>query len=668
MATYTSGTFSTNNQYIKYRIVVTENSVDIPNNTSNITVKVQAWRTNDYTTDDDGTCYCSIDGHNYSASWTYGQKPIRYYNYQTLFTKTLDIEHDADGSKRIYVSAYIRHDRFSSNSQGFNVDLEKIPRQATIISAANFNDDQNPVLGYSNPAGDIVDSLQAALALSDAEPISTIVPFRDIPKTGASYTFELTAANRAALLAATPNSNTLTVYYVVKTVISGVTYYSTQAASMAVVNAAPTISGVDYADVNSTTLAITNDPSQIIQNHSTALFTIGAMAAIKSATLSRVDITINAVNYTASLSGASQSNVSVPIGAINSASNLTAVLVVTDSRGNTTTATKNITVLGWSVPNAIINCNRRNNYYAETDLNVDANYSSLDGKNAVTITYQYKETTSSTWSSPATMADGATVTLTLDQTKQWNVKVIVSDLIGSATYNLTLDRGIPITFFDRLRRSIGFNAFPTSDETVENHGTVKNDGEYISSKSGVGYQANNGAVNTETGYQATRSDTNTSVYFGVGSDGIIHGLFSRLLNKWLIYGNAATVHVNGTAENVTGTVGVANGGTGGTTAETARSGLGIACTEIYGAITSGTVSFSVAGYKALVFIGRGGGSTPNQTLYIPLSYLSTSEEAFSFTHGYQSQYTYFYISVNNGTASVRFGGGQGRIQKVYGVN
>ena len=42
----TSGNLSTSNKYIKYRIIVTENSTNIANNTSNVTVQVQVWRTN----------------------------------------------------------------------------------------------------------------------------------------------------------------------------------------------------------------------------------------------------------------------------------------------------------------------------------------------------------------------------------------------------------------------------------------------------------------------------------------------------------------------------------------------------------------------------------------------------------------------------------------------
>lgn len=41
----------------------------------------------------------------------------------------------------------------------------------------------------------------------------------------------------------------------------------------------------------------------------------------------------------------------------------------------------------------------------------------------------------------------------------------------------------------------------------------------------------------DTGYNATREDTGVGVFFGVGKGGINHGVWSRKLNKWLIYGD-----------------------------------------------------------------------------------------------------------------------------------
>ena len=447
----TSSTFSTSNQYIKYRIVVDESSTSIPNNTSSVRVRVQAWRTNTgYETYGTGTCYANINGTNYSQSISSSQK-ISHNSYTTLLDKTATITHNADGSKTIYVSAYISHARFTSSSQGFNVTLSTIPRQATLVSAPNFNDTDDPTITYSNPAGTVVTSLQACISLTGS---TDDIEYRDIPINGTSYTFELTPAERTLLRNATPNSNTLNVIFYVKTVLSGNTYYSTLNRTMTIVNAAPRISGATYFDVNATTTAITNNNKQIIQGQSDVWFQFNSITAYKGATLTSLELTINAVTQTYSLSGSSQGLSNFNYGAINSSSDVTATCKVTDSRGNTSTSTVNITMLAWSLPTAIITCARQNNYYSETDLNVDALYSSLDSKNTITIQYQYKQVDSEIWSALQTIQDDVTVTVSLDNTEQWDIRVIVTDRIGSTTYNLTVDRGIPIIYFDRLKRSV----------------------------------------------------------------------------------------------------------------------------------------------------------------------------------------------------------------------
>lgn len=475
----TSPNFSTSNQYIKYRIVVDETATSIPNNTSTVRVRVQAWRTNTgYTTSGTGTCYANINGTNYSQSITNSQS-ITHNSYTTLLDKTVTVTHNADGSKTIYVSAYISHARFSSSSQGFNVTLSTIPRQATLTAAPNFNDTDNPTITYSNPAGNVVTSLQACISLTGSQ---ADIAYRDISKTGTSYTFELTEAERNILRNASPNSNTLSVIFYVKTELSGNTYYSTLTRTMTIVNANPTISGVSYADTNSSTLAITGNNQHIIQGQSTVAFTFGSLAALKGATLSQLVIEVNAQGMFDTISGSSLSNYTLSFGSINSSSNLNANIRVIDSRGNETTLSLPITMLAWSLPTAIITCARQNNFYSETDLNVNAEYASLGGNNTITIQYQYKESDSSSWSSLQSLQDDVPVTISLDNTKQWNIRVIVTDRIGSTSYNLTVDRGIPIIYFDRLRRSVGVNCFPSNDNSLESDGLAVDDLKYIGSQ------------------------------------------------------------------------------------------------------------------------------------------------------------------------------------------
>ena len=459
----TSSNFNTSNTYIKYRIIVTENSYSVANNTSNVTVKVQVWRTNQgYETYGTGTCYVNIDGTTYSQSISSSQR-FTYNSYTQVFSKSVTINHNTDGTKALYVSSYISHSRFTSTSQGFTVNLTNIPRSATITNAPNFTDIQNPILTYSNSAGSTVSSLQACISLNGS---NDDIAYRNIPITGSSYTFNLTEAERNVLRQATITSNTRTVYFYIKTVINGSTFYTNKAVTLTIVNANPTFN-VAYLDTNSTTTNITNNNQQIIQNNSSLRINLTNITALKYATLTSASINVNGVTTTQSISS---SSLTFNVGTINVSQNLTIPITVTDSRGNKTTQNLAVQILSWSLPSAIIKLERESNFYDNTYLNVNANYSSLDSKNTITIQYQIKKTTDSTYGSLTTIQDNVQTTFNADNHYSWNVKVILTDKLGSTTYNLFLYKGIPLMFWDRYLSSIGINCFPSNQYSLALNG------------------------------------------------------------------------------------------------------------------------------------------------------------------------------------------------------
>jgi hypothetical protein len=73
-------------------------------------------------------------------------------------------------------------------------------------------------------------------------------------------------------------------------------------------------------------------------------------------------------------------------------------------------------------------------------------------------------------------------TLQLDNTYDWNVKIIVSDRLASTTYNITVQKGMPIVYYDRLKSSTGFNCFPEKENSVESQGLALDDVIYIGSQ------------------------------------------------------------------------------------------------------------------------------------------------------------------------------------------
>lgn len=145
MAVWTrnSGAMSTSNRYIKYRTKVVLNSQNIANNTSNVTVSVEVWRTNSgYTTRGTGTAYLTIDGTNYSSSIASSQL-FTHNSYTQVISKTVNISHGSNGAKNLGVSARISHSQFSSNSQSYSTSLNTIPR-ASSLSAFSFASQLQP--------------------------------------------------------------------------------------------------------------------------------------------------------------------------------------------------------------------------------------------------------------------------------------------------------------------------------------------------------------------------------------------------------------------------------------------------------------------------------------------------------------------------------------------
>ena len=225
----------------------------------------------------------------------------------------------------------------------------------------------------------------------------------------------------------------------------------------------PSIAALSYVDVNSITEGITGNNQLIIRNQSKVQFTAAGLAGGTAATVTACSINVNGNVYNLTLDGDTATGGNITI---DSASSLDVVFTVTDSRGMTATRALPVTMLDWVLPTAIIECQRQNNFYSETDINVNADYSSIDGKNTIDIKCRYKKISESSYGDYATLQDAETSTLTLDNLYEWNIQVLVADLFGSTTYNLTVPLGMPIIFFDRLLNSTGFNCFPTFEKDV----------------------------------------------------------------------------------------------------------------------------------------------------------------------------------------------------------
>lgn len=125
---------------------------------------------------------------------------------------------------------------------------------------------------------------------------------------------------------------------------------------------------------------------------------------------------------------------------------------------------------------------------------------------------------------------------------------------------------------------------------------------------------------------------------------------------------------NGKAANVTGTVAIANGGTGGTTAAAARTNLGVSATSLYSGSLTGTNSctFNYGNYNFYIIVGLPTSSSARIGLVVPKAMLTTSDVKYQIAD--DANYCSFYLKYSGSTVTMTRYGGNGSIIAVYGVN
>lgn len=434
-------------------------------NSSTVTCTLQIARTNAYTTTGTFPYQLTIGGSTISGSW-YGSITN---SWVTIAQNVVTIPHNADGTGSAFVYGYAKGasgTSLANNSVSGStyVTLDNIPRYATITNAPNFNDEGNPTVTYTNPAGNSVSSLQICIAKSDGTVI--YAPYRDVSKTGSSYTFELTNQERDALRNATPNSNNMQIEFVIKTILGGETYYSVSYKTFSIINGNPVFNDFEFEDTNTTTLALTGDSSINVAGYSNikaTISTINKAEAVKGATMSKYRFAIG--DTSTDITYSDNQDVS---GTINNATSGTYNIYAIDSRNNSTLVTKNSSS---NIAYEKIYIDAQNTSVNRNDGGTGtACILTLSGKlwnnsfGAVTnsiksATYQLKKTNDSTYIAgtstitPTVSNDGtftATVSLasnnadySWDLGSSYNVRLTLADELSSSTIDLVLLSAIP---------------------------------------------------------------------------------------------------------------------------------------------------------------------------------------------------------------------------------
>ena len=195
----------------------------------------------------------------------------------TLFSVGLWVNHDSEGNSGTIEASYNYDSGWCSAST--SKVLTRILRQATITSASDVTDEENPTFTFSNPKGyDLTAELEV-------NPTNTHLFSKEIENTG-SYTFELTDEEREILRGYLANSKSGTLRYLLYS--NNRQYVSYVDKKITIVNANPKLE-VTAEDVNETAIEYTGNPNVLIKGVSNVL-TTATYEALKGAQINAYSV------------------------------------------------------------------------------------------------------------------------------------------------------------------------------------------------------------------------------------------------------------------------------------------------------------------------------------------------------------------------------------------
>jgi len=445
-----NGSVGYGNCYVRYDWSATQS---IANNTSTITANLY-FIVGQYTTVNatesggvyiDGTQSTYNNGTQYRTAGTYLMK-----------TYSRTISHNSDGTKTFSFSGTMTSgwSSLGTLSVSGSATLNTIPRASTpTLSSSSINIGESVTIYTNRLSSSFTHTIDFDFPPSFGATLSTGV--------ATSYTWN-TTSQASSLYAQIPNANSGVGTIWLHT-YNGGTLIGSKSVNLTlnVTNSNPTFTTFTYKDVNATTTTITGNDQYLIQGYSTLRATILAVnkaVALNSATMNKYIFNINGVSVEQAYS---TSDINKDIGVISASTNQVLTVTAQDSRTNQTARTATVNMLPYAIPSVLATGTRQNNFEATTTIHIEGSISLLTiasvNKNAVNgtsgVQYRYRENggTWGSWTNKASTTNSSTgaitvtdFTLSLDNTKQYNFEVSITDKLVTSVYSFNVDIGIPL--------------------------------------------------------------------------------------------------------------------------------------------------------------------------------------------------------------------------------
>lgn len=365
----------------------------------------------------------TIDGS--QAYYRSSDKHTNCYNGTKLASGTKTITHSSDGTKSFTIKVEAGIYNWAINKSGSKTfTLNTIARASSISSASNVTLGNTCSVKWTPASSSFKYKVKFAIG-SWSHTTDYISPKTTSAYTYIGYTIPLTVANQL------PKSTTGTMTAYLYT-YNGTTQIGSKASKTFTVTipstVIPTLGTVTASIVNSN--SVINSWGVAVAGYTKVKIEATASGSYSS-TISSFTIS---GGYSTTQNGTSLSYTG---SAITSSGSKTFTVVAKDSRSRSSASktTSAITFYSYSKPTiSSFTAVRSGSNAKKVIVKGNWSYSSVNGKNAVTATLQYKKSTASNWTNYGTIDRNTNVTLTTDfnETYSYNFRLVVKDSLNQS--------------------------------------------------------------------------------------------------------------------------------------------------------------------------------------------------------------------------------------------
>ena len=448
----------------RIQIVWTVDDQSEANNTSTVTAKVQLVSTgSSYTINSSASKSGSltINGTKYTFNFT---ASLSGNQTKTLYTKTVTVAHNADGTKTCSFSATCGIDVTLSGTFYGDITASGSGTFDTIARASTISSVTSSVsVTGSNAVTVSISRKSSSFTHTVVFSFGSYSNTQTSIGTSASYTIPQTWLN------AIPNATSGTAKVTVTTYSGSTKIGSAVSKNFTVTVPSTVVPTFSSVAVNDTT-TYQGTYGNMVQNKSKPKFTITAAGALGS--------TITA--YKTVFEGKTYTGATPTTSVITGSGLLTASITITDSRGRTATTEKQWTVVAYAAPKIINFQGFRcladgTENYEGTYLNAKVNFSisSVNAKNTKSYSIEYKQQTATTWT---TLTSGSVYALNsniisasgfMSVDNSYDIRLSVTDAFTTIRSTFEIPTAFTLLDFNASGKGIAFGKVSEKAEGIE---------------------------------------------------------------------------------------------------------------------------------------------------------------------------------------------------------